>query len=84
MLVTNKFPIDINVLGDYFNWAREIVLIFSLLGDYLQKHFTIHSMYWYISHLMIWMLCWNSVNIFQENSHKNQRNSDIFTSMRQL
>ena len=41
MLVTNKFPIGINVLGDYF-WATEIVQIFSLSGDYLQKYFTFH------------------------------------------
>ena len=75
--MTNKFLIDINVLGDYF-WATEIVLIFSFSGDYLQKYFTFHLVHCYIGHQLIWMLCWKIVNIFQENSHKNQINSDIF------
>ena len=77
MLVTNKFPIDINVLGDYF-WATEIVQIFSLSGDYLQKYFIFHLVHYYISHQPICVLCWKYVNIFQENSHKNQINSEIF------
>ena len=77
MLVTNIFPIDINVLGDYF-WATEIVQIFSLSVNYLQSYFTFHLVHCYISHQLIWMLCWKTVNIFQENSHKNQINSDIF------
>ena len=83
MLVTNKFPIDINVLGNYF-WATEILQIFSLSGDYLQKYFTFHLVDCYISHQLIWMLCLKTVNIFQENSHKNHIYSDIFTSIRQL
>ena len=77
MLVTNKFPIDINVLGDYF-WATKIMQIFSLSGNYPQKYFIFHLVHCYISHQLIYMLCWKNVNIFQENSHKNQINLDIF------
>ena len=77
MLVTNKFPIDINVLGDYFK-ITDIVLIFSLSGDYLHKYFTPHSVQWYISHQLYWLLCRKNYYTFQENSHKNPKNSDIF------
>ena len=77
MIVTNKFSIDINAVSDYF-WWLEIMHIFSLSGYYLTEYFASHPVHKYIGHWLIWILYLKSVKLFQENSHKNQTNSNFF------